>query len=196
MVNDFDKTLEEMQLHGMKMPPMKVVISVPDSKTVLKNAMTYFLSLQGVKYVHRKEYEEVAEWLSDNKGKGLLLFGGCGLGKTMLGRYAIPAILLKYCRKVVSCYDMNELDTKLDEALSKHILSIDDIGIETESVVYGKKRIPFAEIMDAAEKYGKMIIITSNLDKEGLIEKYKERVFDRVTAICEKIPFEGSSFRK
>lgn len=196
MVESFDETLKEMQIHGMKIPNERVIIRVTDSLNVLKNAMTYFLSLQGVKYIHRKEYDEVAEWLSDNNGKGLLLFGGCGLGKTMLGRYAIPAILLKYCRKVVTCYDMNELDIGLDEALTKHIISLDDVGTETESVIFGKKREPFAELMDASEKYGKLVIITSNLDKVGLEKRYGTRVFDRVNTICHRVAFDGKSFRK
>ena len=194
--NSFASVFDDMKDRGMKIPTDKVFIKIPESSTILDNAMNYFLSLQGYKYVPQPEYALVAKWLADNEGKGLFMYGNCGRGKTILGRYAIPAILLKYCRKVVSCYDIGELDSKIYEALKMHLLSIDDIGTETVAVNYGKKRMPFSEIMDTAEKYGKLVIITSNLNHEDLISRYGERVIDRIKATTTRILFEGKSLRK
>ena len=36
----FDSIVEEMKAHGMKLPNDKVYISVPNARTVLRNAMS------------------------------------------------------------------------------------------------------------------------------------------------------------
>ena len=99
-----------------------------------------------------EEYDRVAEWLSDNKGKGLFLYGNCGRGKTMLAKYIIPALLLVECGKIVNYYDILDLKTKFDEVVRYKIVSIDDIGTEEVLVNFGNKTDIFSEVMDMAEK--------------------------------------------
>jgi len=195
-MSNFKDILRDMQERGMKVPNDKVTIQIPQAETIFHNAMSYFLTLEGVRYEPQQEYSKIIDWLKDNQGKGLFMYGNCGRGKTKLSRYVLPAIILKYCRRIVSYYDVTELDTKVDEALKRHLLSIDDIGTETVAVNYGKKRMPFAEIMDAVEKSDKLIIITSNLNGEDLAEKYGERVIDRIRSTCVRVPFVGASLRK
>jgi len=127
---------------------------------------------------------------------GLLLHGKCGLGKTIMGRYVIPAVLLHKCGKVVKCIDTTELNKNLDEILSKKIISIDDVGTEEVSIKYGEKRIAFAELMDMVEKQSKLIIITTNLTADQITAKYGDRIMDRIKATTKRIAFDGESFRK
>ena len=192
---DFKAVFDEMKAHGMKLPADRVIISVPDAKVVLYNAMRYFISLEGKEYVWLPEYDEVALWLSGNNGRGLFLFGNCGRGKSILCRYAIPAILLKYCRKVVSVFDIQDMNKDIDIVMSKHIISLDDIGTEEMSIKYGERRMAFAEIMDAAEKHGKLVIVSTNLDANDLRERYGDRVLDRIRAVTKRVLFEGKSLR-
>lgn len=124
------------------------------------------------------------------------MYGDCGLGKSILGRYAIPAILLKYCRKVVTVYSMNDVNKDIDSVLSKPILSLDDVGTEDISAIYGNKRQAFSEIMDDVERNGKLIIISTNLNDSGLREKYSDRVMDRIMATTTRVKFTGKSLRK
>lgn len=195
-------TLNEMKSLGMQVPTEKVIVQIPGSRTILENCFKYFLSLQHEEFSWQPEYEEVAKWLENNDGKGLFLYGDCGRGKSLLSRYVLPAILLKYCRKVVRVYDVQEMNSNLDEVLKKHILSLDDIGTEELSVNYGNKRLAFAEIMDAAEKCGKLIIVSTNMGKKGnaetrgIIDTYGERVFERIVATTKRIEFKGKSLRK
>ena len=142
------------------------------------------------------QYDQIAEWLEDNKGRGLLLYGSCGLGKTFLTRYVIPAIILKYHNKVVHSFDMTELNKEPDKVLAKHLIAIDDIGTEDISIRFGEKRSVVPEILDAAEKYGKLLLLTSNLGGEDLIKKYGNRTFDRILAVTKRIEFNGKSFRE
>ena len=53
----------------------------------------------------------------------------------------------------------------------------------------------FAEIVDQAEKKGKLLIISTNLNKDKLIEMYGERVFDRLCKLTKRILFTGKSMR-
>jgi len=198
MITDFSSIAGEMRLHGMPVPGKKDIlsISISGAHEILKNAFDYFLSLQNEKSIWIKAYEEIGDWLTDNKSRGLFLWGDCGLGKSLLGRCIIPAILLNYCRKVVNVYDVSEMNQKIDEIMTRQLISLDDIGTEEISNVYGNKRLAFAEIMDAVEKQSKLVIISTNLNKDALIEKYGFRVFDRIISTTKRVRFEGESLRR
>lgn len=195
MENEFAEIFEQMKAHGMKAPTPKVFIRIPNAKTILRNALTYFLSLEDRQLVWLPQYDAVAEWLEDNEGRGLFLYGTSGLGKTFLTRYVIPAILLKYCNKVVTSFDMVEVNREPEKVLQKHIIAIDDAGTEEISVKYGEKRSVVPEIMDSVEKYGKLILLTSNLGAEQLVQKYGTRTMDRIIATTKRVEFTGKSFR-
>lgn len=192
----FEDVIASMREVGMKIPSDKIYISVPNAREVLRDALTYFLGIEGKELIWLKEYEQVVEWLTDNEGRGLLLYGTCGRGKSLLGRLVIPAILLKYCRKIVSVYDVAEMNDNIDAVLSKHIISLDDIGTEEVSVKYGLRRIAFAEILDMTEKKSKLLIISTNLGEESIKERYGERILSRVKATTKRVLFQGKDLRK
>jgi len=190
---DFKRTLESLKETGFDPVPNIVHINVPDAKYILMRGLDYFTQNKGI---WLQEYEEIAEWLTDNKGKGLLCIGNCGRGKTLICGKVIPVLLNNYCRKIVNCYDAQQMNAKLDEVKRFHIIYIDDVGTENMSIKYGEKRIAFAELVDEAEKKGKMLIITSNLSSDEIQSKYGERVLDRLKAITKVVLFEGESLRK
>ena len=191
----FEGILQEMKSHGMKTPSGKIHISIPDAASVLSAAMEYFIGLEGRQAQWLKEYGKVAEWLSDNQGKGLFMYGNCGRGKSVLCRYALPAIILKHCGRVVSVFDIQDMNRDIDLALSKRIVSLDDIGTEELSVKYGERRMAFAEIMDAAEKRGNLVIVSTNLGSKEIAERYGDRVLDRILSTTARVLFTGKSFR-
>ncbi|MFV0331131.1 MAG: hypothetical protein ACK5M3_14185, partial [Dysgonomonas sp.] len=89
-----------------------------------------------------------------------------------------------------------EMNKYIDDVLKKHVISLDDIGTEDISVNYGNKRQAFAEVMDAAEKYGKLIIISTNLRGDEIAERYGQRVMERIVSTTRRIKFRGQSLRK
>lgn len=196
MIQDFDSIIEEMKTHGMPLPKERQSLRVENPKVIMQNALNYFLRFEAIKAIWKPEYDDVSTWLENTQGRGLFMYGNCGLGKSLLGRFVIPAILLKYCRKVVSVYSMNEVNKNIDEVLTRPIISIDDVGTEDIANSYGNKRSAFAEIMDEVEKKGKLIIISTNLSNEELIEKYGTRVMERIISTTKRIKFNGESLRK
>ncbi len=193
--NSFENIRQQMETHGMSLPSPLVSIGIPDARNILKECFSYFLSSQGKTLVWQPEYDEVATWLAGNEGRGLFLYGDCGRGKSFLARYVLPAIILNYMQKVVSVYDVQQMNRNLDEVLTKHIISLDDIGTEEVSMQYGNRRFAFAEVMDAAEKYGKLVIISTNLCRDEIVRRYGERVFERIISMTRRIEFKGKSLR-
>ena len=123
---------------------------------------------------------------------GVILFD---MGKTVLGMYVIPSIILALGGKVVKCYSMDEMNRNADEVKRKRFVYLDDIGTESPYMEYGNKRAVFAEIMDNAEKNGNIVIASTNLNRQGLTELYGDRVIDRIRSTMRVIPFNGKSMR-
>lgn len=190
---DFKTTVEQLRATGFNPNPDRVQIAIPNAKEVLWKGLQYYL---GDKAEWLPCYDEVAEWLSGNDGRGLLCYGSCGLGKSVICGKIIPVLLNHYHHKVVSIYEADSMNSHIDSVKEKHILYIDDIGTEGESVKYGERRMAFPEIVDAAEKKGKLLICSTNLGLADLKAKYGERTTDRLKAITRQVLFTGNSFRR
>lgn len=189
---DFKKTIESLKDIGFNPLPNLVNIAIPDAKSVLWRGLNYFTG----KAEWLPEYEEIGRWLSGNRGRGLLCYGNCGRGKSLICWKIIPLLLNHYCRKIVSCYDAQQMNADIDAVKAKHIIYIDDVGTENVSVKFGEKRLAFCEIVDEAEKRGKLLMLTTNLSLDQIAEKYGERTMDRLTAITTRVLFKGKSLRK
>lgn len=193
---EIQKILNDMQAHGMTIPSNKVQIKIEGARDILKNHLDRFINLEGKKAVWLDKYDLVADWLENNQGRGLFLYGTCGVGKTVLARYVIPSILLTHLGKVVHCYDAQQMNSQIDIVLSKKIICIDDVGTEEILVSFGNKRLTFLEVADATEKQGKLLIATSNLNGKQLIDKYGERTMERIISTTKRVLFTDKSLRR
>lgn len=139
-------------------------------------------------------YDEIVNWLADNKGRGLLCLGDFGLGKTVICTQILTAMFdeWKWDYISISAY---EISRKVDEVKKHEIILIDDIGVEGESVIYGEHRHIFNEIVDYAERERCLLILTSNLSGEEMIKKYGVRTVDRLKQMTKAVYFKGKSFR-
>jgi DNA replication protein DnaC len=189
---DFKQIIQQMGTHGISFnEPLH--LHVPNAVYALRSALEYFI---GRDYVWLPEYNGVAEWLNDNRGRGLCLYGNNGTGKTILVQKVIPALLFAYCRKIVKCFNYYDLNAQTDSIISRRLLSIDDAGLENECVTFGNKHWVFPEIMDIAEKRKNIVIFSSNLDGQGFRDKYGVRTFERIVATTKRIKFNHKSLRK
>lgn len=149
-----------------------------------------------------REYEELAEWLKDNKGKGLLMYGNCGRGKTVFGGHILPATIYNYFRnktgigKYLTCVSYRDLNEKLATLKNCKLLYIDDLGQEEFAKIYGNTIHAFADLVDNAEKKGNLLIISTNLSLDQLHEKYGDRVISRLKALTKTVLFNGEDLRK
>lgn len=190
---DFRRTLESLQEIGFAPIPNLVQVAIPNAKAILFRGIRYFTG-DAAKWL--PEYENVTKWLENNHGKGLLCLGDCGRGKSLICCKIIPLLLHHYYGKIVSLYNAQQLNANIDAVKQMHIICLDDIGTENESVKYGERRQAFAELADEAEKKGKLLIITTNLSTPEIEQKYGERTIDRLRAITTPVLFKGESLRE
>jgi DNA replication protein DnaC len=194
--NDPNYFTERMKNYNLSLPGEKVYIKIPNARAVLENSFKYFLAKENKDFVWFPEYEEIVKWIENNEGRGLLLFGPCGLGKSMLARYVIPSILFAYYNKICTIKSALQLNLSIDEVLEKKIISIDDLGTESILNDYGNKRLPIAELLDATEQNGKLLIISTNLNGAEIKNLYGSRVLERIISTTKRIEFKGDSLRR
>lgn len=194
----FRNLVSQMRDTGYPQEMDRVQISIPNAEKRLRGGLQYVVSMKsgGDAEWNEHNYRPIVDWMADNRGKGLLMFGGCGLGKSVIGMYILPLLIKDVHHKVVNIFNAQELNQRIDEILKLHIIYIDDIGTEDNLNSYGNKRMPFAELCDAAEKKGKLLILTTNLSIEELTARYGDRVVDRLIATTKAVPFTGDSLRK
>ena len=126
-------------------------------------------------------------------GQNILLYGETGVGKTFL-THCIAAELLKAGHSVLyltanelfdifSQYSFNSWDDvdkreAFSQILDSELLIIDDLGTELANAFTNSKL--FYCISERALN-GTSTIISSNLDLEGIMNNYSERIFSRLT---------------
>lgn len=170
----------------------RVYIKTPDAKRILARGIRHFV---GDNAVWLDEYDQVADWLEDNKGLGLFCAGNCGRGKSVICQKVLPVIFKYWHRKVVNTVTAVDLNKRFDEISQYKLISVDDIGTETGAVVYGESHDYIQELIDLAERKQKLLIITTNLNIKEVGRKYGDRTVDRLRALTKCVIFEGESLR-
>ena len=169
----------------------KTRVKIFDSRSLMQDVMNYLIP----GYVWREEYGQIVDWLQDSHGRGLLVMGPCGTGKSLLCGKVIPILLQKAMMKICSIYTAREMNTKYDEISRRKIVYIDDVGTETMTSDWGEKRWAFSDIVDDAERRDNTLIVTTNLDVENLSLRYGDRTVDRLRGMTKLVMFGGESLR-
>lgn len=194
---DYAEIFRQMKVEGYPVPAQRPRIAIPNARQELEDAMTAILSSMGEQLVWLPEYNRVADWLSDNHGKGLFMFGNCGRGKSLLARYAIPAIIRAFSRRIVSVVDCGSQQVNIDEILRRKLIVLDDVGVEVDRIDYGTRRnIVVEAINKAQDDPATMLIMSSNLSGDAIRDRYGDRIYDRVKYLCYRVAFNGQSLRK
>ena len=142
-------------------------------------------------YHHLPEYDHVIDWIADSKGKGLLLTGSLGRGKSVILNGVIPLIFRAIHNKVLKPVPARSY--RFEEGRWGYC--IDDIGQEGVVNDYGTKLYSVADMISDAEDQMKLVVLSSNLTKSQLSDKYGDRIVDRLSRLCKTVVFNGNSFR-
>ena len=151
--------------------------------------------------------EEYANSFAPGAGRGLLLSGKSGLGKTFLMHCIAQRVLERgYSVVVVSAYKLMEImrayqfsgegAEQVQDLLSCDLLCIDDLGSEpmlrsvTVSALY--------HIINERRSANRAIVVTTNCDSDDLYERYDDRIAARLTdpGRMGVIPFVGQDVRR
>lgn len=149
----------------------------------------------------------IADHMTNPKKQGIILMGGVGSGKsTMMAalqkahNYLYPqhndiGIIIRDAGQIVR--EIQENKPTIDYCGVADMLAIDDLGKEpTEVLRYGTHIQPLVDIFE--QRYNKMLpmLITTNLERKQVAEKYGRRIADRFNEMFEVIVFNEESHRK
>ena len=138
------------------------------------------------------------------QGKGLLLTGNCGTGKTyaacevanaLIDR-GIPVLVTNFARIINTLQGTFEKQEYIDSLNKFPLIIIDDLGIERDTP-FAKEQV--YNIVDSRYRAGLPMIITTNLSMDKIktpddIEN--GRIYDRILERCFPIEVTGGSRRR
>ena len=156
-------------------------IQIANSRQLLLGGLEFFTRHHGE---WLEGYERIADWLTDNRGKSIVVTGPYGVGKTILCMHVLPALIRRYHGKCFEKLRATELcnEANYRKAIAAKFIVIDDVGTEGQFVDYGNRHEVFSEIVDGIEQQGKLVIASTNLTPQELRRRYGERTFDRLCA--------------
>ncbi|OQC45635.1 MAG: hypothetical protein BWX59_01080 [Bacteroidetes bacterium ADurb.Bin028] len=166
--------------------------------------LQYDSSITEANFVFLPEYKKLREYLKDTQGKGLLLLGGPGVGKSIILKKIIPTVYALRNLEVfpVSCYDLHKIinpkesnETVFDRVSQRRYILLDEIGVEINVNIYGEKFNPVEWLINASEDNNKALFATTNLNDDMLYAMYGKRAFDRLIKKVSKIEFVNKSFK-
>lgn len=183
-------------------------IRIPDAAKRLRDGLHYFLKGKEQWLGGTDGYDGIASWLSDNKGRGLLVVGAPGLGKSLICQKILPVILGNGGRPIASV-NAKDLHASLDELKRERIVIIDDLGKEPRRH-YGDIDNSFFELCNNAERTGQLLIITTNLSTtpmppdhpnarlypDSILARYGQEVISRLRATTAVVEILGADMRK
>ena len=140
-------------------------------------------------------------------GRGMWLFGDVGTGKTTLamvvakaaleaGRsvaiYSLPRLLNEIRRTYDDASESSYVQL-LDRLAEVDLLHVDDLGAEKSSPWVLEQ---LYAIVNARYEGERSMVITTNLDRDALVEQITERTVSRLEEMCEVIPVFGADHRQ
>ena len=145
-------------------------------------------------------------WFFTPQRDGLLLYGKYGNGKTTLMvclkdlfskdrcsdrlLFTTPAMIIRDMNKPPSDYSLYSLCCNVD------VLLLDEVGAEDKTaVVWGNRCTPLQDILVYRYDRRRITILSSNCDNGELLERYGERVMDRIRESYTRVLFSHESYR-
>lgn len=141
----------------------------------------------------------VARWMCGAGKPGLILYGGYGTGKTTMLE-AVKYVMDCRCNATASRIYTAEKFLPVAEADGRNLfglLIIDELGREPDVIKdYGNEKRPVPDMICWREKRAMPLLAATNLTEDELRAKYGEYVYDRLRSLCNRVFFDGESYRR
>jgi len=133
--------------------------------------------------------------------KGLFLTGQIGTGKSFASKIISTCEGYSYYETVdlATMYKKNLKEFNVISGNYSQNIIIDDLGAEPTVNSYGIKEETLAVMIDGRfrtfNRAGCKTIITTNLTKDQVIERYGARIYSRIRDMCECVVTNGTDLR-
>ncbi len=138
------------------------------------------------------------------QGKGLLLYGGVGTGKTFAAACIVnalidtgkPCLMTNFARVLNTLWSIEEKQAYIDSFNKFDLLVLDDLGTERRSE-YAQEQV--FNVIDSRYRAKLPLIITTNLSIEEIKKPDSvgnSRIYDRVLEMCHPVEVNGHSRRR
>lgn len=155
----------------------------------------------------RQICEQYADMFEPSSGKGVLLYGASGLGKTFLLNCIAQRVLERgYSVVVISAYKLTETlrrylfngegAEQVQDILTCDLLAIDDLG--SEPMMRGVTVGSIYHVVSERHNTSRSMILSTNCSVQQLYEKYEDRIAAR---LCDEsrmtiLEFTGQDVRR
>ena len=188
---DFEKRVKRMRLEGF-----------PDAKMQAWTFANDDLANERITKAMQRYVDNFAELRKI--GKGLLLYGSIGTGKTYaacevanaLIDQGYPVYVTNFSRVLNTLQGTFDKQEYIDELNRYQLLILDDLGIERETA-FAKEQV--FNVIDARYRAGLPMIITTNLAIDNIKKPDNigdSRIYDRILERCFPIEVTGQSRRR
>lgn len=184
--------------------PTRLQFAVPGARERMEQELR---SVVGNGFQWLPPYDDIAAWLSDNRGRGLLFVGTPGIGKSTICREVLPAIIGGRDREKIPVVRAQDMRQRIDELLHARCVVIDDLG-KDERLHFGNTDNSFFDLCEASVQGGPLLIISTNLSTSpvnpewrtvyplSIEERYGPEVLGRLKAITKLVDYNGESLWK
>lgn len=185
----------------------------PSGRT-LEDVKRFFVKAGFRRELSPKIFDILTRWgakeIEGLNHRGLLLRGGCGIGKTygvsvLANMLSFPLVNAKEMEEAYLEVNREEFEELVDASsccMEARNLAIDDLGVESSPVMkYGTSCNVLECAIDrryreAFNRQRKHTILTTNLSDEALQRKYGLRILDRLDEMVEFHTIQGESLRR
>lgn len=191
------------------LPHERLHFTIPDARQRLEAELRRIVG-GNYQWLHEKVqsgydigYEKIVDWLTDNKGKGLLFVGPTGVGKSMMCCDILPAIIGGKDSNKIPVVKAEDMRSRLDELKRARCVVIDDLGKDKRKY-YGEVDNSFFDLCEASVQGGPLLIINtllsttpvnSSLYPDSIQNRYGIEVLDRLASITTMVRYSGKSLR-
>lgn len=164
-------------------------LQYPNAKAILLDYLDWKL---GGNVLWFPWYDELVKWLTDNEGKGLVLYGPAYVGKTTIARDFIPQ-LLRTTRELIihsnNATDLNnvEITRSTEPFMYRFMKIIEGVGKERMLNDYGIRFEPFNKVVDDVIAHSKFLIITTSYNPQQIAHRYGNDTLNNLAELCKFI---------
>ncbi|MBQ6713188.1 MAG: ATP-binding protein [Selenomonadales bacterium] len=136
------------------------------------------------------------------RGKGLLLYGDCGVGKTYaaacivnaLVDSGVPCLMTSFSRVLNALWSVEDKQAYIDSLNQVDLLVIDDLGAERQSEYVAEQVF---NIIDTRSRAKLPMIVTTNLTlREMTTPSANKRIYERILGRCHPVEVTGENRRR